>query len=168
MGLGAFAMPRRSVSGSLLVARRARGWRRWFAPLKVPLAARIHVELARLAVPALGFPALTALRMTASTFGLIAEGTPPPAIPSRLSGLVGASLATMPELVATPVSDLRALAFPFAGSATDVFTLTRATGSGARDEGTGATPTWEAQAPLPTVSETICNCTADRAPRSSA
>ena len=42
MAIGAFAMLVLSITGMLLVARRAGGWRRWFAPLKGPLAGRLH------------------------------------------------------------------------------------------------------------------------------
>ena len=50
MAAGAAAMLVLSLSGAALVARRAGGWRRWFARLRGPLAGRLHVEIARVAV----------------------------------------------------------------------------------------------------------------------
>ena len=73
MALGALAMLVLSLSGVLLVARRAGGWRRWFSPLKGPLAGRLHVEIARIAVAGLMLSSATALWMTASTFGLLPD-----------------------------------------------------------------------------------------------
>ncbi|WP_297977230.1 PepSY-associated TM helix domain-containing protein, partial [uncultured Amaricoccus sp.] len=68
---GAAAMLVLALTGAALVARRAGGWRRWFAPLRGPLAGRLHVKIARLAVLGLALSAATALWMTASTFDLL-------------------------------------------------------------------------------------------------
>ncbi len=73
MAFGAAAMLVLAVSGSVLVARRAGGWRRWFAPLRGPLSGRLHVEIARVAVLGLALSSVTALWMSASTFELIPE-----------------------------------------------------------------------------------------------
>jgi len=84
---GAAAMLLLSVSGILLVARRAGGWRRWLSPLRGPLAGRIHVELARGAVLGLLLSSVTALWMTASTFGLLPDqpawSSPSRAVPAE-------------------------------------------------------------------------------------
>ena len=74
MAAGAAAMLVLSFSGALLVARRAGGWRRWFAPLRGRLSGRLHVEIARLAVLGLALSSATALWMTASTFDLLPDG----------------------------------------------------------------------------------------------
>ena len=74
MAAGALAMLVLSVSGAILVARRAGGWRRWFARLRGPLPGRVHVEIARVAVFGLALSAATALWMTASTFDLLPDG----------------------------------------------------------------------------------------------
>ncbi|TIQ27793.1 MAG: N-acetylglucosamine transferase [Mesorhizobium sp.] len=155
MAAGAAAMLVLAVSGSMLVARRAGGWRRWFAPLRGPLAGRIHVELARAAVLGLLLSSATALWMTASTFGLLPDRAVVPSLPSAVSGTMGATLTSMPLLAATPVSSLRELNFPYAGDATDVFTLKTDSGIGYLDQGTGATLGWSRLSAWSRVSETI-------------
>ncbi|MCO5081616.1 MAG: PepSY domain-containing protein [Rhizobiaceae bacterium] len=138
---GAAAMLLLSVSGILLVARRTGGLRRWFAPLRGPLAGRIHVELARAAVLGLLLSSATALWMTASTFSLLPDG-PAAMEQSAASGTKGAVLSAMPLLAATPIDELRELTFPYPDDATDVFTLKTDSGSGAIDQGTGQTLGW--------------------------
>ena len=80
-----------SLSGVLLVARRAGGWRRWFSPLKGPLAGRLHVEIARIAVAGLMLSSVTALWMTASTFGLLPDQPAAIVMPADVSGQTGAA-----------------------------------------------------------------------------
>lgn len=155
MATGAAAMLVLAISGSMLVARRAGGWRRWFAPLRGPLAGRVHVELARGAVLGLLLSSATALWMTASTFGFLPDKAPVPSPPSAVSGTMGATLTSMPLLAATPVSSLRELNFPYAGDATDVFTLKTDSGTGYLDQGTGATLGWSGSSGWTRVSETI-------------
>ena len=138
---GAAAMLLLSVSGILLVARRAGGWRRWLSPLRGPLAGRIHVELARGAVLGLLLSSVTALWMTASTFGLLPDQ--PAAMEQPVaSGASGAALAAMPLLAATPIDDLRELTFPYPDDPSDVFTLKTDRGTGYVDQGTGGTLGW--------------------------
>ncbi|GLK74557.1 PepSY domain-containing protein [Ancylobacter dichloromethanicus] len=155
MAAGAVAMLVLAVSGFLLVARRVGGWRRWLAPLRGPLAARVHVELARGAVLGLLLSSATALWMTASTFGFLPDQGAPPELPSAVSGRAGALLASMPLLTATPVSALRELSFPYPEDATDVFTLKTDDGVGCIDQGTGATLGWSGLSGWERVSETV-------------
>ena len=81
-----------ALSGAALVARRAGGWRNWFAPLRGPLAGRLHVEIARIAVLGLMLSSVTALWMTASTFDLLPDGGAAPAFPAEVSGETGVAL----------------------------------------------------------------------------
>ncbi|RWM05384.1 PepSY domain-containing protein [Mesorhizobium sp.] len=155
MAAGAAAMLVLAISGSMLIARRAGGWRRWFAPLRGPLAGRLHVELARGAVLGLLLSSATALWMTASTFGFLPDKAVVPELPSGVSGTTDAPLASMPLLAATPVSSLRELSFPNPGDATDVFTLKTDGGIGYLDQGTGATLGWAGLSGWTRVSETI-------------
>lgn len=138
---GAAAMLVLSISGILLVARRTGGWRHWLSPLRGPLAGRIHVELARGAVLGLLLSSATAIWMTASTFGLLPDWPAALDVPVA-SGQTGASLAEMPLLAATQVSDLRELTFPYPDDATDVFTLKTDRGTGYIDQGTGEMLGW--------------------------
>jgi sulfite reductase (NADPH) flavoprotein alpha-component len=151
---GAAAMLVLSVSGILLVARRTGGWRRWLSPLRGPLAGRIHVELARGAVLGLLLSSATALWMTASTFGLLPDRPAALDVPVA-SGQTKASLAEMPLLAATQVSDLRELTFPYPHDATDVFTLKTDSGTGYIDQGTGATLGWSDLSGWQRATETV-------------
>lgn len=155
MAAGAAAMLVLTLSGAALVARRTGGWRRWFARLRGPLAGRLHVELARVAVFGLALSAATALWMTASTFDLLPDGAARPADPAAVSGQMAFPLDQMAALRDVPVSDLRKLSFPYAGDAQDVFTLSTDAGTGLIDQGTGELLSRADLTPRQQVSETI-------------
>ncbi|OWY13714.1 N-acetylglucosamine transferase [Thioclava sp. F34-6] len=153
--LGAVAMLVLSVSGAMLVARRVGGCRNWFSRLRGPLAGRLHVEIARVAVIGLIFSSVTSLWMTASTFALIPDGGPSLGLPAEVSGQTGASIPDLGLLGTTPVSELRSLSFPYDGDATDVFTLKTDRGTGYLDQGTGAVLAWADLTAWQRASETI-------------
>ncbi len=153
--VAALALLMLALSGAMLVARRQGGWRRWFAAIKGPWAGRWHAELARVAVVGLGLSALTALWMTAATFDLLPVDEANPAMPATVSGQTGLSPAAMAALRDTTVADLRDLTFPYAGDATDVFTLTTSAGTGYVDQGTGEMLVWQAPGPWTVVGEWI-------------
>ena len=155
MALGALAMLVLSISGALLVARRAGGWRHWFSRLKGPLAGRLHVEIARIAVVGLMLSSATALYMTVSTFGLLPDEPVPLAVPAEVSGNTGVKVAAIDMLRRTPVSGLRAFSFPAADDPADVFTLKTETGQGYIDQGSGALLAWQDLSIWERVSETI-------------
>ena len=155
MAAGAAAMLVLSLSGAMLVARRAGGWRHWFASLRGPFAGRLHVEIARIAVIGLVLSSTTALWMTASTFDLLPDGSVLPADPTEVSGEIGFALDQMATLLQTPVAELRELSFPYPGDATDVFTLKTDRGTGYLDQGTGALVAWADLTGWERVSETI-------------
>ncbi|MCA3562079.1 MAG: PepSY domain-containing protein [Aestuariivirga sp.] len=155
MALGALAMLVLAVSGMLLVARRAGGWRRWFAPIKGPLAGRLHVEIARIAVVGLMLSSVTALYMTASAFGLLPDQPAALAIPATVSGNTGVKVSAINFLQGTPVTSLRELSVPAADDATDVFTVKTDTGTGYIDQGNGALLAWQTLSGWERVSETI-------------
>lgn len=155
MAAGAAALLVLALSGAALVARRTGGWRRWFARLRGPLAGRLHVELARVAVLGLALSAATALWMTASTFDLLPDGAVRPADPAAVSGQMAFQLERMAALQDVPVSALRKLGFPYAGDAQDVFTLSTDAGTGLIDQGTGTLLSWADLTLGQRVSETI-------------
>ena len=155
MAVGAAAMLMLALSGATLVARRAGGWRRWFAALRGPLAGRLHVEIARIAVAGLVLSSATALWMTASTFDLLSDGRNTPPLPAGVSGETGVTLAGIDLLAATPVAELRELSFPYPGDASDVFTLNTDRGTGYLNQGTGALLAWADLTGWERVSETI-------------
>lgn len=152
---GAASLLMLSVSGLMLTARRVGGWRHFFSRLRGPLMGRLHVEVARFTVAGLLLSSITALFMTASTFGLIPEGENPPTFPRAVSEQTGAIPGTMALLRDTPVSDLRALTFPYPGDPTDVFKLTTDIGEGYIDQGTGKVLIWADAGLWQRVSETI-------------
>ena len=82
-------------------------------------------------------------------------GKPRPAFPAAVSGETGAAPGAMDLLRRTPVAELRELAFPYPGDATDVFTLKTDRGVGYLDQGTGALLAWADPTPWQRVSETI-------------
>lgn len=155
MAAGAAAMLVLTLSGAALVARRNGGWRRWFARLRGPFAGRWHVEIARLAVFGLALSAVTALWMTASTFDLLPDAAARPAEPTAVSGATGLPLDRMEALQSVPVDALRKLAFPYAGDAQDVFTLSTNSGTGLIDQGTGMLLSWADLGLGQRLSETI-------------
>lgn len=155
MAAAALAMLVLSVSGALLVARRAGGWRRWFSPLRGPMPGRLHVEIARVAVLGLALSSATALWMTASTFDLLPDGGVPLAVPSEMSGETGVALGAIDLLGGTPTAELRELNFPYPGDATDIFTLKTDRGIGYLDQGTGALLGWTDLTGWERLSETI-------------
>lgn len=143
-----------SISGLMLTARRVGGWRRVFSRLRGPLPGRLHVEVARLTVAGLLFSSVTALFMTAGTFGLI-PGDGATAFPSEVSGRTGAAPGAMPLLRETPVASLRELTFPDPDDPTDVFTLKTGAGEGYLDQGTGAMLAWADFGAWQRLSETV-------------
>ena len=155
MATGALAMLVLSLSGAALIVRRAGGWRRWFAPQRGPLAARLHVGIARIAVIGLVLSSTTALWMTASTFDLLPDGGAAPALPAEVSGQTGVAFDQMALLTDTPVAELRELSFPYSGDAADVFTLKTDGGTGYLDQGSGALLAWADLSGWERVSETI-------------
>ena len=142
MAAGAAALLVLSLSGAGLLARRAGGWRRWFAPLRGPLAGRLHAGIARFAVVGLVLSSATALWMAATTFGLLPEGDATPVFPAEVSGETGIAPEDIATLTSTPVTELRELSFPYPGDSSDVFTLTTDRGTGYLDQGTGALLAW--------------------------
>jgi sulfite reductase (NADPH) flavoprotein alpha-component len=155
MALGALAMLVLSLSGVMLVARRAGGWRHWFSGLKGPLAGRLHVEIARIAVAGLMLSSVTALWMTASTFGLLPDQPAALEMPAETSGETGTPLGLIGTLRSTPLTSLRELSFPAPDDPADVYTLTPDTGSGSIDQGTGTLLAWQDLTGWERVSETI-------------
>lgn len=155
MAAGAVAMLILALSGTALVARRVGGWKRWLQPMRGPLAGRIHVEIARLAVVGLLLSSATALWMTASTFDLLPDGPPSLVLLTDTSGRTGVVASQIELLKQTPVAELRSLSFPDPGDAADVFTLKTDRGVGFVDQGTGTLLAWSNLSQWQRISETI-------------
>jgi sulfite reductase (NADPH) flavoprotein alpha-component len=155
MAAGAAAMLILSFSGAALVARRAGGWRRWFFPLQGPLAGRLHVEIARIAVFGLVLSSVTALAMAASSFDLLPVQGANPTVSAQVSGKTGVALDRLDVLARMPVAQLRALSFPDPSDAADIYELKTDLGTGTLDQGTGTLLTWTDPTGLERVLETV-------------
>lgn len=155
MAAGAAAMLLLALSGAALVARRTGSWLRWFTRLRGPLAGRLHVEIARVAVVGLFLSSATALWMTASTFDLLPDTGAAGVVRVEGSGETGVAISAIELLGQTQVAEFRALSFPYRDDATDVFTLKTDRGTGTLDQGTGALLAWSDLTTWEWVSETI-------------
>lgn len=140
---GAAVMVLLSISGLFLLARRAGGWRFLLKPTRGNGNGRLHALVSRLAIPGLVLSSLTALWMTAATFGLLPQDAAAPAFPAQVSGRTDIAIAAIPMLENTAINDLRSLNFPAVNDATDVFTLKTATGEGYIDQGNGSLLGWK-------------------------
>lgn len=155
MAAGAGVMLLLCASGAALIARRMGGWRRWFGPARGGPAARLHVELARIAVAGLALSALTALWMTASTFGLLPDQARAPLFPATTSGQTGIAPNHIAALADLPVAALRDLSFPDPTDPADAFTLKTDRGAGYLDQGTGEVLAWTDAPALSRVTDTF-------------
>ena len=155
MATGAGVMLLLCASGVALMARRMGGWRRWFGRTRGRLAARLHVEMARIAVAGLALSALTALWMTASTFGLLPDQARAPLFPATTSGQTGIAPNHIAALADLPVAALRDLSFPDPTDPTDAFTLKTDRGAGYLDQGTGEVLAWTDAPALSRVTDTF-------------
>ena len=144
-----------ALSGAALVARRVGGWRRWFAPLKGGKAARLHVELARVAVVGLLLSALTALWMAAETFEFIEIVPADPGFAEGTKDAAPIPLAQMPALADISVSEMRSVSPPDPTWPGDPVVIETATGAGLIDPATGEMMTWTDATLMQRVSETI-------------
>lgn len=144
-GVGALFMLMLSVSGALLLARRLGGWRNLLRPLRGSFSQRWHAEVGRLALLGLLLSALTGLYMSATTFGLIADGSQSePAFPTHVSAGPALPVANLHALQATDLNDLRELVYPSPGNPQDMFSLRTAQGDGYVDPASGALLSYQA------------------------
>ncbi len=153
--IGAVAMLVLSISGLFLVARRTGGWSRFFSPLRGASSSRVHVELARISVAGLLLSSLTALWMSASTFGFLPESADGPATPATTSGRTAYALNRMSALNTLPIDALRDLTFPAQGDTNDVYTLKATTGTGYLDQGNGKMLAWSSTSVWDRLGDTV-------------
>lgn len=141
---GALSMLLLSVTGLLLLARRAGGILHVFRPMRGgSTATRLHGWVSRLAFPGLALSCITALWMSASTFGYLPDGAESPEFPATVSGNSGLDPAQMPALQSIPVASLQSLSFPVKSDAGDVFTIKTDQGEGYIDQGNGTLLGWQ-------------------------
>lgn len=111
VGLMAAAMALLIGSGLWLMARALGGWRKVGAPVRAGGAKGWHARIGRVALAGLAVSALSGAFLSAATFGLVADGTPP-ALPRALAREAAPmAYAAMPALD-QPLSALRRLSLP--------------------------------------------------------
>lgn len=133
-----------SVSGLVLLLRRLGGWRRITARLRGTLAERLHVASGRVVLAVLLLSSLTALYMSAATFGLVTlDAETEPDVVSTVGAAPAPVAAALPLLQDLRVADLRRLNFPDADDPEDTWTVSTAQGQGWIDRATGQTLAWQ-------------------------
>jgi len=138
-GIGALAMLLLSISGAFMLAKRQGGWRQLLRPLRGSFNQRWHAEVGRFALSGLLLTSLTALYLSAATFGLISDGMQKePAFPSTVAGGIPAPVANLQALQSVNLNDLRELVYPNPQDPHDVYSLSTARGDGYVDQASGA------------------------------
>ncbi|EGF31553.1 Putative NADPH-dependent reductase flavoprotein component, possibly involved in thiamine biosynthesis [Oxalobacteraceae bacterium IMCC9480] len=139
VGVAAVCMLILSMSGAVMLARRAGGWRHLLRPLHGSASQRWHARVGRLVVTGLLLSALTGSYLSAVTFGFISDGMQnEPGFPARVAGGPVAPVTSLTALQTTDLNGLRELVYPRAGDAADVYSLRTAQGDGYVDQATGA------------------------------
>jgi len=140
----ALAMFLLSATGLLLTARRMGGWRRMGDKVRGTLAQRLHVVTGRIVFAVLCLSSVTALYMSAATFGLVPAAAPMDpnvvSVAGRQADLPGGKL---PLLQTLQVQDLRKLSFPAADDPADTWKVSTSQGDGWVDRRSGRTLAWE-------------------------
>lgn len=138
-GLTAVAVLGLCISGSLLLIRRAGGWRHYLGGLRGNWSQRWHAEVGRVAIAGLLLSALTGIYLSGATFGFVPDGMQSePDFPAATSGGPLAPVADLAALRATDLAVLRELVFPLSGDPGALYTLRTAQGDGYVDQSTGA------------------------------
>ncbi|MDR6756918.1 sulfite reductase (NADPH) flavoprotein alpha-component [Mycoplana sp. BE70] len=147
--LGAAAMLLLTLTGLQMTARRMGGWRHLFGRARGSRSQRLHVEMGRLAAAGLLLSALTALYMSAATFGLVpSKGSPAFDAPVEISGGPHLPIEQIQALQGFDLSELRDLTFPDVSDPKGALELKTIGGSGLIDPATGAMVAWQDR-PLP-------------------
>ena len=144
-GIGALAMLLLSLSGAAMLAKRLGGWRQLLRPLRGGFNQRWHAEAGRFALLGLLLSSLTAMYLSAATFGLVSDGTQnEPDFPTVVATGPAAPVSSLKALQAVDLNDLRELVYPNPQDPNDVFTLSTAQGDGFVDQASGALLSYQA------------------------
>lgn len=137
-----------SVSGLVLLVRRMGGWRRLGAKTRGSLVQRIHVVTGRTVVAVLLVTSITALYMSAGTFGLVSSGADlEPDVTSVAAPGPDLPPARMPLLQELQTSSLRRVNLPDANDPADTWRVTTASGRVWIDRRSGQTLAVEPASP---------------------
>lgn len=141
-GIVALLLTMLCITGLFLLAARAGGWRKLFAPIRSAangaVSPRLHAELARAAAVGLLLSALTGSVMSALRFELLPEVAELEAdFPQQVAGTAAAPIGSLAALQQTDLTDLHQLIFPSRSDPQDLFALRTHQGSGYVDQATG-------------------------------
>lgn len=141
-GIVALLLTMLCITGLFLLASRAGGWRKLFAPIRSAangtVSPRLHAELARAAALGLLLSALTGGVMSALRFELLPEAAEVEAdFPQKVAGTAAAPIGSLVALQQTDLVDLHQLIFPSRTDPQDLYALRTHKGSGYVDQATG-------------------------------
>ncbi len=140
----ALAMLLLSVSGTLMLARRLGGWRRLAGRIRGTAAQRVHGVAGRVLVLVLALSSLTALYMSATTFGLVpADSDIDPDVVSAPGEQPDLAVEDLPLLRALSADGLRKLNFPAASDPEDTWAVAMDEAEGWIDRRSGHVLAWE-------------------------
>ena len=135
-----------AISGLVLLQRRQGGWRKVFSRARGTGLQRLHVVTGQVLVAVLGLSSVTALFMSAVTFGLIdVEHAVEPSVVSTAPATIPTPAAAAPLqlLQDTRVAELRKVNFPAADDPEDTWRITTDRGEGWVDRYSGQTLAWQ-------------------------
>jgi sulfite reductase (NADPH) flavoprotein alpha-component len=162
--LVALAMGLLAATGLVLLARRLGGWRQLLGRVRGTLVQRLHVVTGRVVLAVLLLTSVTALAMSAATFGW-SRWMP---TPSRTVAPAPPSPPTCPRPTAAAARAAGARAaklnFPAADDPADTWQVTTTQGQGWIDRHSGQTLAWQTPAPPSASTTGPCCCTPARAP----
>ncbi len=142
-GLGALALAMVSLSGLRLLITRMGGLRMLMGPVRGTALQRLHVQLSRVALPALLLLALSGLYMSAVFFGVLPTGSErQPDYPTALSGGALMPIGDITALRTVDLRDLQKLVFPYEGDPFEPYELRTAEGAGFLDPASGEVLEW--------------------------
>lgn len=136
-GIAGLAMTSLCISGLFVLKKRSGGWRRIMARQTGTAAQKWHVEISRVVAPLLVLVSVSAVLMSAESFGFLDVKTTSPAFPTVVQSGTPLPIAELSALQNLRIADLRELQFPFLDDPTDVFSLKTAHGSGYIDQVSG-------------------------------
>jgi len=137
VGVSGAAMALLCITGIFVLKTRAGGWLRIIARQSGSGPKRWHVEISRGLAPLLVLLSVSALQMSAESFGLLVVRDAAPTFPTKVQTGTPLTVEKLPALERLPVEDLRELQFPFPEDPSDVFTLKTSSGTGYIDQVSG-------------------------------
>ena len=154
----ALAMLGLSVTGLTLLLRRMGGWRQLAGAVRGTLAQRLHVLTGRVLLLVLALTSITALWLSATTFGLVPlDAGAEPDITSTATGGPDLAPGQLPLLQGLlqglRVQELRKLNLPAADDPQDAWQVSTSAGQGWVDRYGGQTLAWQAATPAQRVQD---------------